>query len=329
MIKKSLIVLAAACAAASSACAQSAVTIYGGVDMGLKYDKGGKAEGSAVTLESGQIYASRLGFKGVEKLGEDLSAFFILENGFAADTGAFTQGVLFGRQALVGLKGNWGTIKFGRQYTPLFWATNYVDPFPGALSAGDILRLFSSGGTRVNNSITYASPEIANFSSEFMYGLGEVADNAAAGRQLGMRAHYYKGPVLVTFGYHNSNNATATLSTKTKFAGAAYDFKVAKVTFAYATDKDNASLDTSEYIVGTTVPFGAHQILGSYMYKRDKITADANTKQYALGYLYELSKRTTFYTIGSHTTNDRMASRNVALRGSSGTLLNVGIAHTF
>ena len=97
--------------------AQTNVTIYGVIDLGLNYTNnvGGKND---VQMESGYAQGSRLGFKGNEDLGGGLSALFQLENGFAADTGKLGQGgLMFGRQALVGLSSKTaGTVTLGRQY---------------------------------------------------------------------------------------------------------------------------------------------------------------------------------------------------------------------
>src|SRR5262245_23402068 len=51
----------------------------------------------------GCYYGSRLGFRGAEDLGSGMRAYFVLEHGFSADTGATAQGGrMWGRRALVG-----------------------------------------------------------------------------------------------------------------------------------------------------------------------------------------------------------------------------------
>ena len=50
----------------------------------------------------------------VEDLGGGLRVRFILEQGFGPDTGTLNQaGRVFGRQAWVGIGGNWGLIMLG------------------------------------------------------------------------------------------------------------------------------------------------------------------------------------------------------------------------
>ena len=97
-------------ACAGAAYAQSSVTLYGVVDTNIEYATNlpGATPGSSgnrVSMQSGGLSGSRWGLRGVEDLGGGLSALFVLESGFASDTGQSQQGSrLFGRQAYVGLK---------------------------------------------------------------------------------------------------------------------------------------------------------------------------------------------------------------------------------
>ena len=85
-MQKTLIALALL-AAAGAASAQSSVTVYGKIDLGLVIDSGASA-GKSVRLSSGVTGGSRLGFKGSEDLGDGYKAAFQLETGFCADSAA-------------------------------------------------------------------------------------------------------------------------------------------------------------------------------------------------------------------------------------------------
>ncbi|TPQ33938.1 porin [Cupriavidus pinatubonensis] len=116
-----------ACAIALPICAsaQSNATLYGVVDTGVAFVNGVGANRNTVTLMPGisGTVPSRWGLRGSEDLGGGNKALFWLESGFAPDTGVSNQGGrLFGRQALVGIAGNWGQIALGRQYTMLFYS---------------------------------------------------------------------------------------------------------------------------------------------------------------------------------------------------------------
>src|ERR1700748_1090073 len=127
-MKKSLLALAALTVVAGTAHAQSTVTVYGKVDLGLVLDSGAAA-GKSVRISSGVTGGSRRGFKGVEDLGDGYKAAFQLETGFCADSAApvvsngasvpnFCTGSnqFMGRQAHGDLSGALGALSAGRPY---------------------------------------------------------------------------------------------------------------------------------------------------------------------------------------------------------------------
>ena len=165
--------------------AQSSVTLYGAIDEGIDFTN--NSAGSALWhLRDGTydgVYGSRWGLRGVEDLGGGLSALFKLENGFSLENGELRQGgLLFGRQAYVGLKDNaLGTVTLGRQYDSV---VDYLQPVtaPGTFGgpivhAGDIDNTDNS--FRVNNAIKYASPTLAGLQFGGMYAF---TDTNAPGR---------------------------------------------------------------------------------------------------------------------------------------------------
>lgn len=126
-MKKALLALAVLGAFTGTASAQTNVTIYGLLDAGIRYRDNGAADNNTTWgVDSGQASSSRLGLRGTKDLGSSLSAIFTLESGLNLDDGTLGQGIagsantpamtrLFGRQAFVGLAGNFGAVKFGRQ----------------------------------------------------------------------------------------------------------------------------------------------------------------------------------------------------------------------
>src|SRR5574344_2243037 len=110
-MKKSLIALAAL-AASGVAMAQSSVTLYGVLDTGLTYSKGDESV-YGLTHVGGNVN-SRLGFRGVEDLGNGLKATFNLESGLSADNGGNymnESGLTFNRTSTVGLQGAFGEVR--------------------------------------------------------------------------------------------------------------------------------------------------------------------------------------------------------------------------
>lgn len=129
-MKKSLLALAALGAFAGVAHAQSSVTLYGIIDEGFNVNTNVKGQ-HLYNLSAGVLQGSRWGLRGTEDLGGGLKAIFVLENGFDENTGKMNQGgLLFGRQAYVGLSSNYGTVTLGRQYDSV---VDYVGP----LEVGD------------------------------------------------------------------------------------------------------------------------------------------------------------------------------------------------
>ena len=263
-MKKSLIALAAV-AVVSAASAQSSVTVYGRVDLGLTRDTGGLSPAQSVTrLDSGIGGGSRLGFRGVEDLGGGLKANFVAETGYCADSnspGGFCTGgnQFMGRQSTVGLSGSLGALDLGRQYTPAFLTLNALDPF-GTGYAGQITNLFDSAGgfaaagsnsanPRMNNTIKLSSANYGGISGSVAYGLGEsVAAGARATRNIGFNAQYANGPIFVGLGYHEAQAGALPVFPVTQFDarknvifGGTYDFGVAKAHFAYGTIKNNVA----------------------------------------------------------------------------------------
>lgn len=149
----------ASCGALSGAVhAQTGVQIYGLLDAAVDYNTNADATGhSRVWMPSlgGGMFPSRIGFKGSEDLGNGLKAIFTLETGVYMDSGTTGQGNrLFGRQAWVGLAGDWGQVTLGRNYNMLYNSMPEVEIIgPAQYGLGSIDSAIPNG--RVDNSIAY------------------------------------------------------------------------------------------------------------------------------------------------------------------------------
>ncbi|MHA7685187.1 porin [Cupriavidus sp. PET2-C1] len=133
------------------------VTIYGVIDTGVEYvNNVGPAGDSLVRMPAlTAMVPSRWGLRGSEDLGGGLKSIFVLESGFAPDSGTANQGGrLFGRQALVGLSGQWGQLSLGRQYTMMFWANLDSDILgPNIYGTGSLDNYIPN--TRADNALAY------------------------------------------------------------------------------------------------------------------------------------------------------------------------------
>ncbi len=341
-MKKSLIALALAGAFSGAVHAQSAIEIYGIVDMGFVRETGTVGTSPAIgsKLQSGVQSGSRIGFKGTEDLGGGLKGLFVLETGIQVDVGS-SVGNGFSRQSFVGVQGDFGTVTLGRQYTPYFLTMfSVADPFAAGM-AGAAQNLLLPGGAieadraiRMNNAIKYTTPVFGGFTGEIAYGFGELAVDSGARRVISGSVGYSQKPVNARLAYYRKNNDTDTDSIESVMLAANVDFGVAKV-FSAITDNDWLTVGgkSRDYLIGASMPMGPHTFIASYI-KKDGRGADAarDADQWALGYTYALSKRTNAYAAYGRISNDGTAAYTVGNNSEAGfgdKAFNIGIRHLF
>ncbi|RDK04806.1 porin [Paraburkholderia lacunae] len=212
-MKKSLLALAALGAFAGVAHAQSSVTLYGIVDEGfnINTNAGGK---HLYNLSSGVLQGSRFGLRGAEDLGGGLKAIFVLENGFDVNNGKLGQGgLMFGRQAYVGLSSQFGTVTLGRQYDSV---VDYVGPLEAgdqwggyiAAHPGDIDNF--NNAYRTNNTVKYTSADYNGFKFGGTYSFGGQAGNFTGNQIWSLGAGYNNGPLVLGVGYLNARTPAAS-----------------------------------------------------------------------------------------------------------------------
>jgi len=211
-MKKSLVALAAL--AATSAFAQSSVTLYGVADIGFstKQIEGntGIMQQKQTGVSDGGFAGNRIGFRGTEDLGGGKTAGFVIEqgisptngalfgvrtasaglqlDGLAASTGRFDQGTAGGysqgtnRQSFVSIKDNGlGEARIGYQYTTLYEISTldgYTQTSEGVYGGAQshTFGQGAAGGTRANG-VTYISPRMNNFGLSIQSGSAGGREN--------------------------------------------------------------------------------------------------------------------------------------------------------
>ena len=341
-MKKSLLALAVLGAYAGVASAQSSVTLYGTVDLSAKYVKN---DGSVkrYSLSQDGINSSQLGFKGTEDLGGGLKAGFVLLAGVNADTGsANTQ--FWNRRATVSLWGNFGEVRLGRDYTPTFWNNTIFDAF-GTNGLGDSSHVQQLGvGTfvRANNSIGYFLPSgIGGVYGQVMAAASEGASGptvngtanvgANPGRYVGGRVGWAGGPIDVAaaFASQRLDNTPTQPNQKTYNVGASYDLGVVKLMGYF--DRDTLSFGATDLkenrgSFSAVVPIGQSEIHAGYsLSKLNNSGTTTKIDQFALGYVYNLSKRTALYTTASRL-NNKNGTHNSVAGGTAQTAAPTGTA---
>jgi len=243
----------------------------------------------------------------------------------ANNTTANNGGLVFNRRSTIDLAGAFGAIRLGRDYTPSFWNHTVFDPF-GTLGAGAGSNITLNTqtnaltGARTNNGFTYLYGIAPNGGS---HGLGSTgvyaqitmapAENlsnngaaGAAGQYQGARVGYANGPLNIAGSYSESNNQTtaATKYKETNIAGS-YDLGVAQLMAHWGTnDISTAAMSKqTHYGIGAKIPMGSGYIPVSFNAVSVNNAASTSASQFAIGYVYTLSKRTALYTTYSAISN--------------------------
>lgn len=308
MFKKSLIALVTLSAAAFAANAAD-ITLSGRIDAGLNYHNAKKTNHESsdnFSMKSGQYSASRVTLKGSEELGNGTSVGFILENGFDSDTGALSQeDKLFGREAIVYVKGEFGTFAMGRVGALSSGAGSFSRIYDYAAFgtgwgdyAGAKGQFMLGDRDRFDNTFTYVSPEFAGLTVSAQYSLradgAEAAHSSLNKRYAALGATYNLGAfstglvvdTIMNGAKDDSHNTEDSLGVSW---GASFDLGVTKPMvlvqygknenklggFSFASMLDDyADTDTTEYgstrnggLKGYAVALGAvTPLLGGNLY---------------------------------------------------------------
>ena len=323
------------------------MTLFGVVDAA--YAKGTGTVSSKTQLKNSGYNSSRIGFRGVEDLGGGLKASFHLEAGVNNDDGtasasntnnqavtsanAGTQGLTFNRRSTVSVESSsLGEVRLGRDYTPQFWTETAYDPF-GTNGVGTNIAFNKGGvtGVRASNSIGYLSPSFSGLKVWAQAYMGENASTAAvkAGDGSAFRLSYDNGPLSVALA-SSSTKTALNVDTKTSNIGGSYDLGVAKLFAQTNKTKIDGAKDIKGSLFGATAPVGAGTVRASMS---SNAQGDAKSNQFALGYVYSLSKRTDLYATYASVKNKGGAA--VALNGSTtaanakSTGYDFGVKHSF
>jgi predicted porin len=364
-------ILGALCGLAADA---QELQIFGKVDAGVDSTHAGNGWKSRV-ISSG-YNGSRLGFAGSQPVDDDLSVVFRIVEGFNTDDGSLGQGGrAFGREANVGISSKkFGTALIGRIETPAYRAHILFDAFSfGTAGLAEITQSASKASyqltplantARVDNSLSYVSPDVAGLKFTGFVSTGEGSATLGTGFDGSLRytigAADFIGEFARQRGPGNGGSAGAVES---KFLGASYDFGTFKTIVAYTDEKDNCALCTgtlarlpgvtgtnaSEFKfgqIGVRVPVGKATLIAQYIRVQDDSQyavdpGNRNANWIAAGMEYLLTKKDLVYaTAGSvKNANGSLYALGTGsaqqLAGAVGpgnprtTTLSLGINHSF
>ena len=349
MFKKSLAAVAVLGAFAGSALAAD-VQLYGVVDLGLNWTQtdDGVTKTDSFSMASGQNSGSRFGLKGTEDLGNGYKVGFNLENSFKADDGALDKGSrLFHRESLLFVQTPFGEISAGRTGALDAGTGRYNLMGSGATAIGtgwdkvgcssDVLL---GTGSRMDNTLTFKSPNMAGFTVLAQASLKKDNTSKTDGEEGSSDAERYYG-LGVTYGVGafntglvvsqadygraavNGNNPQNDDDMLTVSGFVNYDFGMIKPMFAaqyWDGGKDyngaaSVNITSENYatkgyglVVGATAPVvgGTLKVTAGWNdYETLFETAqdgngEGNNFMVGVGYEYPLSKRTFVYTAAGY-----------------------------
>jgi predicted porin len=215
------VAVAGALVAPAAALAQSTVTVYGKATVEFGYaDQGAGRPNTDIFQTPG---GSAIGFKGEEKLGGGLSAWFQCES--SADVRGLNQDGFCTRNSALGMKGSFGNVHFGRWDTPFKRAT--VGMIGGGdtgllglafLMAGNSTGTGAIGGSapqslsrgvwkrRESGLAYYESPSFNGFQILTAFSAANAtsstnASTSAKPRVTSLAGTYANGPIAVGLGY--------------------------------------------------------------------------------------------------------------------------------
>lgn len=361
---------------ATTGYAQSSLTLYGALDVWVGQQRA-RGNASATVLNSG-LNPNLLGLAGQEDLGGGLRAGFVLEAQPLVDTGTLAQGgKFFGRQSVVYLSGSWGRLNLGRlhtagrafgiRHTATGWlSTDALGQLEFAMGAGISPATNVDGlGGRVNNAVSYETPQLGGFSASVLLSAAEGGPLSAGAAKVTIAAlSYAQGPfsadvVLSVL----PAMAASQIQQRDLGVGATYELGAVKL-FAAAQTKTgwavaNVGATTPlalskatdrMFVVGAQLVLGPQGRLGASIGRLNVAAAHRSLRPanvnapfasvlddaqaWSVSYTYLLSKRTSLFTAYGTLDNAALGTASLIpsqrpLAGGDSSILATGIRHTF
>ncbi|MCD8338776.1 MAG: porin [Burkholderiales bacterium] len=318
--------------------AESQVTLYGHIEEGVMVQKQ-RTLPAQVELVSGMDQGSRWGIRGTEDLGNGSWVGVILEQGFSANDGTINDGSYgtgnsgFTREAILNAGGDWGSFAMGRTGALSFTGSRSILTgwlFGMDWEMGGWSAYVNSPG-RMNNTITYQTPDFGGFKVSLMYSNGVGKDTS----QWSHNTHYYGIGIIYDANHIRSSLIYENLDWKgSKYGnddhnpvhgdqnqlnfGFEYDFGSWTPGFAYQWSHQKNGQQINMFGINAKIDAGGGDLLIGFKYIFGK---DTSPYKYANGltglvaeygdnkqrlwqidiaYIYPLSKRTSLKFLGSY-----------------------------
>jgi len=320
-MKKTLVAVAAM-AAVTGAFAQA--TISGVIDQAYYTSRITSAVGAAVNSKGVGAQnngTSEFTISGKEDLGNGMNASFAFNvqadlgsSGTAANTAAQGTGTNNGmamRRSFIGLAGDFGSVKLGNQWTPIFFTVLAADPtaLVSTTGAGLVGAGYAVGANA--NSITYALPTVVpGLGITLQKGQGNEdygTSASTAGANTGGNVTYASGALMASYSYQKAT--AGTTGNFTTSAGALSSNVTTLAALTAGTSKVSSSATALTYDLGMAK--------ASYLMTSDKITGTtAKVTGNAYGLSVPVTGATTLALIMSSTSNTSTAAATSKEKGS-------------
>ncbi len=294
--------------------ATSNVTIFGLIDAVVRRASNVTAAGDPIaTMEDGIFTGSRLGFRGTEDLGGGLRAVFTMESGFDPSSGGSLQGTttadygqevasprFWGREVHVGLRGNWGGITLGRQYTTAHQIAARFQPLGNPNNVA--LSLFSSHHIARQDNVLRLDTKLGDVELQASRTFGEQAASSSANGSWAVGAGYSKGDLSLGAYVQQMKNRAGSETRKIVGLGGNYKFHPMFTLFGGAMQRSaEVSLQKNRvWSLGANVELTPATTL-SVEYFDDKQTGSAaltgSRKVAWVSANYRFSRRTDVYAV--------------------------------
>src|SRR2546426_1165438 len=173
------------------------VQLYGHADVSFDYVDNGLANRIGAVGNNGWLSQlssnlSYFGVRGSRKLAPRLTGVFQIETevSFSATPGptsdAQVKHALGSRDTYVGMQGDWGAVKIGKEDAPYKRSTARMDPFVNSI--GDSRSIMGNSGgdnraefkTRISHAVWYESPNLKGFNASLLFSPGQnrASDNS-------------------------------------------------------------------------------------------------------------------------------------------------------
>jgi predicted porin len=367
-MKKSLLAAALLGGFAGVAQAQTAVQIYGNIDAGVtKSSDQTLAIGKRASNTLGVKGTEDLG-NGLKALFQ-LEMRYEPDTGTTENNTR----PLFQGQSRVGLQGDFGMVRVGRGLTPFQEVVGSFEPWHGLptpvgfytdisiagfntepLAAGTNPAGSGGNNNRISNAIFYNSPVAGGFQVNASWATKEASSSSTALTGVGTGVSYVAGaqasanPISVAATYNNGPAAAMIAyernAIESKVWSVAGSFSVTPELKLMGTYSRQNQEHTNSYRptikgaeIGATYAVGPGKLLAGFGVKQQEENFrqhDLLTRQFSLGYEYNLSKRTYLYVDASRKKNVFGFSNTAATFGQVNSTISrntydVGLNHSF